>query len=91
MTKKWETYTKTVEQRRCVSVTCDLCGEEICERRHIYSVRDFELEFTEGDCYPDGGFKEGWRVEDLCNQCVGKLKELLVVNGFKISKVAVDW
>jgi len=84
------TETKAVTRRRLIRVTCDKCNNEI-PWEETYDLREFDLSFAEGSSYPDGGSKEGWEVEDLCNSCISWLKELLIENGVKITKTDVDW
>ncbi len=84
------TETKTVTRRELVKVTCDKCNTEIPDEGS-YDLREFDLSFAEGSSYPDGGKKEGWEVEDLCNPCIEWLKNLLIENNVKITKVDVNW
>jgi hypothetical protein len=90
MTEHYETHEKTVQSYKLVKTTCDKCGEEI-EDCLGYDVRDFELSFSEGEAYPDGGHRVGWEVNDLCNNCVEWLKKLLVTNGVKVNEIDFGW
>ena len=44
-----------------VKTICDWCTEDV-EKTGIYERNDFELEWTYGDCYPEGGSWEGKKV-----------------------------
>lgn len=84
-TLKEETVYKTI----CV---CDWCGKESGEDFLPDEIgRSFtsECQFYEsiGTYSYDGSF--GWQIEDLCMDCIEKLKKLLEDNGIKISEV--DW
>ena len=86
------TETKTVTRRKLIKTTCDRCNDEIPHSYWgSYNVREFGLSFAEGSSYPDGGSKEGWEVEDLCNSCISWLHELLIENSVKITKTDLDW
>jgi hypothetical protein len=83
---------KEVIKEEFVSRVCDGCGKELPKDygRKDYSTRDFE--FTSGYSYPGpSGNKEGWRIDDLCDECVERLRKLLVENGFHITLVDRDW
>ena len=86
----YEQYEVTVTRQKLVKVTCDWCGNEI-SRSCDFEARNFTLEFAIGRCYQDGGWKEGWQVEDLCNGCVEKLRGLLEEMGITIAKLESDW
>lgn len=85
-----ETEIVTYKRKKVIAVKCDKCGDDI-PKESRYSTRDFEIEFTRGSAYPDGGHKIGWQVEDLCDNCVDYLKTVLEENGFPTSKVDIDW
>ncbi len=86
------TETKIVTRRELAKITCDKCALEIPDTYWgSYDIREFDLSFAEGSSYPDGGNKEGWEVEDLCNECIKWLYKLLTENGVKITKVDVYW
>ncbi len=84
------TKTKIITHRELIKVTCDRCDAKI-PPEDPYDLRELDLSFAEGSSYPDSGSKEGWKVEDLCNSCIGWLKELLIENNVKITKIDVDW
>ena len=86
----YEQYEKTVTCQKLVRVTCDWCGNEIPQPRD-YEVREFTLEFAKGSSYPDCGWKEGWQIEDLCDDCVEKLRGLLEEAKITIAGLEVDW
>lgn len=84
------TETETVTRRRLIKTTCDRCNAEI-PGESLYGLREFDLSFSKGSSYPSGGRKQGWEVEDLCDECIKWLHELLIENGVKITKTDVDW
>lgn len=75
--------------------TCDWCGTDMEEHygERGYDTRDMEISFTKGASYEGGytGNKEGWRINDLCDPCVTKLKDLLVENGIKLEEIDDVW
>jgi hypothetical protein len=85
-TKETRTYTK----KTLISVNCDRCGAEIPEEG-VYETRDLDLRFTTGSSYPEGGSKEGWQVEDLCDGCVASLELLLTKWGATVTPYEIDW
>lgn len=88
--RQWE-ETQTVQRRELEKVTCDWCQAPV-EVERGYDTRDFEISFSIGSSYGnDGGHKEGWEVEDLCNTCVKKLRALLEKQGIRITPVKMDW
>lgn len=91
MTTEYREEEQLVKRRVEVRTLCDRCGQEIRALASSYDTREFELEFTAGRSYPDGGQKSGWRVPDLCDACVAMPQQLLRENGFKITPVEVDW
>ena len=88
--QKVETYQAIVTQTRVIETTCDWCGVDIKQAGH-YDIREFTLEFAQGEAYSCGGSKEGWQVEDLCDGCIDKLRDLLESNGVRVSVLEVDW
>ena len=90
MSKIIESYERTVQSERIVQVLCDWCGGDVRQSRG-YGDREFTLEFKEGESYPDGGFAEGWQIEDLCDNCVERLRQLLIAQGIRVSTVEIDW
>ena len=76
---------KEVVTRKLVKTVCDRCGAEIPEvTSHV--VRELTLEFKVGYSYPDDWGGKVWEVEDLCDDCIGFLKNLLLQNGFKLNE-----
>jgi len=90
MAREYETIEETVERHKLVKHTCDWCDGDIVEEA-VYAVREFSLEFSIGSAYPEGGWKEGWQVDDLCDDCVDKLRVLLEGEGISVTKLEVDW
>jgi hypothetical protein len=91
MTEIRETYMAKVERTRLLKTVCDRCGGEV-EALGYHETREFELGYTSGKNHgTDGGYKEGWAVSDLCDECVCVLYDLLITNGFKITDVGTDW
>jgi hypothetical protein len=85
-----EEFEEIVKRHRLIRTECDWCGAVIPNPGAYYTV-DFTLEFLEGSSYPEGGYQEGWRVEDLCKACVGKLEQLLKDNGIRVVPAERDW
>lgn len=81
---------KTVTVEHIKAITCDWCG---CDMKPTgkYEVQEQTLEFTKGKSFPDGGSAKGWKVGDLCDPCVDKLRELLIANGIRTFEVSSDW
>ena len=91
MARETEKVTVTYEKEMIIRVTCDWCGEPVL-REYGYATRDFSLRFASGSNYGhDGGLEKGWEVEDLCDDCVYKLKALLEENGVTVKPVESDW
>ena len=84
------TRTETVIHKELIRVTCDRCNSKISDEEP-YDTREFDLSFAKGSSYPDGGNKEGWEIEDLCDSCVGWLRELLTENDVRVTKIDVWW
>lgn len=91
MARETEKVTVTYEKEIITRVFCDWCRAE----RHTakgHSEREYCLSFTVGVNYGhDGGWSKGWEVEDLCDDCVYKLKALLEENGVTVKPVESDW
>lgn len=85
-----ESYEITIKKERILERICDKCNKPIPELTQ-FEVRDIEIEYTTGYAYPDNGAYDGWRVEDLCDECVVWLRNLLESNGVRITKVETDW
>jgi hypothetical protein len=85
---------KEVVREEFVTCICDGCGRDLEKYygQKGYNTRNFELEYTSGTSYPGpSGNEEGWKIEDLCDECVERLRKLLVDNGFQITLVDRDW
>ena len=83
-------YEKVLQETdKLVKTTCDKCENEIPSVTG--HVREFELTFGVGQSDPEGGYIEGWQVEDLCDTCAKWLKEILTHNGVRISDMFRDW
>lgn len=90
MTSHYAQQKQTVYRNVLLSITCDRCQTEV-EKPPGYHVRAFELEFSQGEAFPSGGHRDGWKVSDLCDECVEFLERLLKSNGFVLEKVEVFW
>ena len=84
------TKTHTYEYNHVLKTICDWCEKEVLEPGG-HDTREFELEFSEGTSYPEGGSRSGWQVEDLCDNCIYKLRVLLEKKGVTTSALEVDW
>jgi hypothetical protein len=76
-----------------VSCTCDWCKKDLPYDygNESYSTYDVEIEVSSGESYPDGGSKEGWRVNDLCKECAAKLRTTLEDLGITVEPFETDW
>ena len=82
--------TRTYTSRELIRTECDRCGAVI-PPDEPYEDRELDLRFTIGSSYPEGGNKDGWQVEDLCDECVTGLHKLLQEWGCTISDYQIDW
>jgi hypothetical protein len=79
--RKYEKVKETVERKRLVETTCDLCGVKAQNGdwdSSSYSVNEVEVEVKvrqkDGSAYPDGGWGTELMV-DICPKC---FKETLI-------------
>ena len=78
---------------------CQHCGEEIETRRNIVGGKvvyeipfEFTLKFYRFVMMPiSHGIRDEWEVDKICRKCVGKIKALLLENGFKINDISSVW
>jgi hypothetical protein len=93
MTTTYQKVKKVIEQDKFVRCICDGCGIELPDHygNREYSRREFELKFESGSGYPDGGFGTGWRVNDLCDTCVERLRTALGELGFTVEIYKWDY
>ena len=65
-----------------IPVVCDKCGETIaCAPRSLpYGTIEAKIYWKTGLGYPEWA----WRIPDLCRDCMGKVKELLIKHGIII-------
>lgn len=80
---------RTVEEE--IGRDCDKCGRIPTPKTTIYHQKDFNVEFLEGDIYPEGGTRYGWKLEDLCDKYVAELRTLLDANGFNTKDAECEW
>jgi len=85
-----QTEARTIERKYVIAEFCDWCGKRIATG-DMYETREFRILFSVGDSFPEGGYKKGWQVEDLCDDCVANLRTLLEDAGIKIKPIEVDW
>lgn len=92
MTRAYKEHKIMITHKELIAITCDWCGC-IMNKPRAYEYREFTLEFSEGyNYYPDGGLMaDGWKVSDLCNDCVVKLKALLEQNGIRTNIAEKDY
>jgi len=88
--KEYKICTVQVEREVLIKVLCDRCGTEIPSVSG-YDIRSFYLEFSTGARYPDGGYEEGWQVEDLSDGCVEILRRTLEKQNYAVTKLQRDW
>lgn len=94
MTRVIEKYQKLETRYRTIEVICDRCEVQMTvPEPQSRNLREFELIFAEGweSGYGGGGYKSGWQVEDLCDNCVRDLRKILENRGFKVKPYEVDW
>lgn len=89
--KTYKRWAETVERQSVESVTCDWCGRPVGEPPHRFRVRIFTLSFESGDVFPEGCSTEGWEVQDLCDDCIVRLRSLLEQNGVRVVPTEKDW
>lgn len=94
--KKYETRTKTYDDKVLVLKICDWCGmtlqteTETSDKNisdEMFDSEMFWLEYVERE---EGNHIDGWEVEDLCLDCVEKVRILLVDAGVTISVTEPD-
>lgn len=88
--KQTETRTETVQREYVIAEFCDWCGVRIPLPKGI-DVRELEISFSAGYSTRDGGMRQGWQVEDLCDDCVAKLRTMLENAGINVKPTEVDW
>lgn len=56
MTTTYKTVKEVYERKVFESAVCDGCGQSLPEEygNESYNTREFTLEFTQGEAYPDG-------------------------------------
>ena len=87
MTTTYKTELKTIEQKVFVSCICDWCGKSLPDHYGRKDDKTREFEFVTGYSYSDDCGGNGWYIEDLCDECVEKLRNLLVESGIKITGI----
>lgn len=83
------TESQTIEKEIIEKVVCDGCGAEIVDE----SWRRFavKLEAEWGNMYPECGWGNGYKIEDICKNCVHKAFMLLRENGFTVKEYEWNW
>ena len=91
--KTYEKKKVTETREVLVATTCDWCSKDVPPetKENCFGRVDFECHYATGSSYPDGGWLEGWQVEDLCEECAVKLATLLRTNGIRVSEMKVNW
>lgn len=88
MTTEYREEEYTAKRKIEVRTYCDRCGKDVIEKRHC-NTREFALYFAEGNEY-GGEYPsrdvEGFQVKDLCDDCITFLRQVLIGNGFNLSK-----
>lgn len=100
MARTTETYQEAVARERIVSRTCDWCGQDMpfpkngtlwgTDRSYYgggWSTRYWELKYTKGENYPETSWANGWEVQDLCDPCIERLRQLLLDAGIRLTEV----
>ena len=79
-----------IEKADLLKTTCDRCGTELSQETNE-DIRELAIYFAIGRNFPEGGYKSGWKIEDLCNSCVEWLKNWLIEGGVKLTEFDRDW
>ena len=94
--RKYDPRVVEVHKKILVEVSCDWCGRHLASEtevsEHMLSsdiVNDesFECSFTVAlgtGIYMSVG---GWEIDELCKECVDKLRDLLVEQGITLTTV----
>ena len=90
MARIYKSVSEMREYRQLAGITCDWCHAGI-KLLKGYDDADKTLRFAWGRSFPDGGHLVGWQVEDLCTECIEKLRLLLIDKGINITPYEVDW
>ena len=88
--KHYEEVTKEVAEKFVREITCDRCKAIIplpVRRKH----QVFRLEAYTEEMYPESGWRDGWRVDDLCRDCVDWLFQTLIDAGVHITQVQNEY
>ena len=88
--KQYEMKEVTREQKELVNVTCDWCGivsDEPFLGDSLLSSEWFCLSYEESSGEGNDYSNSGWDVEDLCHDCIDKLKVLLEENGVTVAEI----
>jgi len=87
MTTIYKKEQKTVEINAFVSCACDWCAKPMPDHYGCGEHKTREFEFTTGYSYPDDWGGTGWCIEDLCDECVQRLKDVLIKSGINIREI----
>ena len=82
--RHYEEYTVETVKKHLLKITCDKCGAVI-PFSGAYEARLFRLEACTVTSYPGACWKDGWKVEDLCDTCAEWLLRTLVAHGVTIT------
>lgn len=86
MTAIYEDHIREVNERKVIKRVCDRCGLEIKVTGYT-DIRAFRLCFVEQKHLAEGSrYREGWRVNDLCDNCVKLLKHWLKENNVRLEE-----
>lgn len=77
----------TVTTSEFVSRDCDWCGCSLPEKYGNEDCRTREFQFTSGYSFPGDASGTGWYISDLCDDCVDKLRDVLVSVGIKLTEI----
>lgn len=75
---------------------CPHCSKENIETRRIATPMlvsfEFKLRFIKNIMMPiSHGSNEDWGIDEICESCARRLKQVLLDNGFKIRDYSSEW
>lgn len=91
MTNVYKEFEVIRTEKELIKTVCDWCGKEIPKANQCNLEQEPKTDISFNivhPCYEDS-FGEGWSVNDLCESCGEKLKQLLISVGINVEDY--DW